>query len=119
MAGAVRNLMVRGGADFSRLDRALGRTSRNARNMHASFNGATRGMQASVTKLNSVLHKALAIAGVASFAALSKQAISTASDLQEVQNVVDTAFGKMSGFLKRLNCSTCRNCRPKTPLRST
>lgn len=96
MAGAVRNLMVRGGADFSRLDKALGRTSKNARSMQVSFNGATRGMQSSVTKLNGVLHKALAIAGVASFAALSKQAISTASDLQEVQNVVDTAFGKMS-----------------------
>lgn len=101
MAGAVRNLMVRGGADFSRLDKALGRTSRNARSMQVSFNGATRGMQSSVTKLNGVLHKALAIAGVASFAALSKQAISTASDLEEVQNVVDTAFGKMSESAER------------------
>lgn len=101
MAGAVRNLMVRGGADFSRLDKALGRTSRNARNMQSSFNGATKGMQTSVTKLNGVLHKALAIAGVASFAALSKQAISTASDLQEVQNVVDTAFGKMSASAEK------------------
>lgn len=103
MAGAVRNLMVRGGADFSRLDKALGRTSKNARSMQSSFNGATRGMQTSVTKLNGVLHKALAIAGVASFAALSKQAISTASDLQEVQNVVDTAFGKMSESAERFS----------------
>ena len=99
--GAIRNIMVRGGADFSRLDKALGRTSKNARNMQVSFNGATKGMQASVTKLNGVLHKALAIAGVASFAALSKQAIETASDLEEVQNVVDTAFGKMSESAER------------------
>lgn len=97
----VKTLMVRGGADFSKLDKALGRTSKNARNMQTSFGRATKGMQASVTKLNGVLSKALAIAGVASFAALSKQAISTASDLREVQNVVDTAFGKMSASAEK------------------
>lgn len=96
MAGAIRNLMVRGGADFSGLDKALGRTSQRAKSMQAAFNGATKGMRASVTSLTGVLSKALAIAGVASFTALSKQAIDTASDLEEVQNVVDTAFSKMS-----------------------
>lgn len=101
MAGAIRNMMVRGGADFSKLDKALGKTSKNARNMQTSFGRATKGMQQSVTKLNGVLHMALAVAGVASFAALSKQAISTASDLEEVQNVVDTAFGKMSESAER------------------
>lgn len=34
--------------------------------------------------------------GIAGLVALSKQAIETASDIQEVQNVVDTAFGSMS-----------------------
>lgn len=96
MAGAVRNLMVRGGADFGKLDKALGRTGKNARSMQSSFDRATKGMQASVTRLNGVLSKALAIAGVASLTALSKQAIDTASDLEEVQNVVDTAFGQMA-----------------------
>lgn len=101
MAGAIRNMMVRGGADFSKLDKALGRTSKNARNMQSSFSRATSGMQASVTKLNGVLSKALAIAGVGSFVALSKQAIDTASDMEEVQNVVDTAFGKMSASAEK------------------
>lgn len=101
MAGAVRNLMVRGGADFSKLDKALGRTGKNARNMQAAFNGATKGMKASVTSLTGVLSKAMAVAGVASFTALSKRAIDTASDLEEVQNVVDTAFSKMSASAER------------------
>lgn len=101
MAGAIRNMMVRGGADFSKLDKALGRTSKNARNMQTSFGRATKGMQQSVTKLNGVLSKALAIVGVGSFVALSKQAIDTASDLEEVQNVVDTAFGKMSASAEK------------------
>lgn len=34
--------------------------------------------------------------GIAGLVALGKQAIDTASDIQEVQNVVDTAFGSMS-----------------------
>ena len=96
MAGAVRNLMVRGGADFSKLDKALGRTGKNARSMQSSFDRATKGMQASASRLSGVLSKALALAGVASLTALSKQAIDTASDLEEVQNVVDTAFGQMA-----------------------
>lgn len=97
----VRTLLVRGGADFSRLDKALGKTGKNARTMQANFDRATKGMQVSVTRLNGVLSKALAIAGVASFTALSKQAIDTASDIEEVQNVVDTAFGKMSASAER------------------
>ena len=68
MAGAVRNLMVRGGADFSKLDKALGRTGKNARSMQSSFDRATKGMQASASRLSGVLSKALALAGVASLA---------------------------------------------------
>ena len=34
--------------------------------------------------------------GIAGLVALGKQAIDTASDIQEVQNVVDTAFGSMA-----------------------
>ena len=34
--------------------------------------------------------------GIAGLVVLGKQAIETASDIQEVQNVVDTAFGSMS-----------------------
>lgn len=38
----------------------------------------------------------IALAGVAAFSVFAKSGIEAASDLQEVQNVVDTAFGEMS-----------------------
>ena len=39
--------------------------------------------------------------GIAGLVSLGKQAIDTASDIQEVQNVVDTAFGDMSYKMER------------------
>lgn len=45
----------------------------------------------------SMASKFIAGAAVASLVAFGKEAISVASDLQEVQNVVDTAFGDMAG----------------------
>ncbi len=64
------------------------------------FNQGTKQLSTSLTRLKSTLGKV----GVAVAAAFSikkivdfgKRAIETASDLQEVQNVVDTAFGDMS-----------------------
>lgn len=64
------------------------------------FNQGTKQLSTSLTRLKSTLGKV----GVAAAAAFSikkivdfgKRAIETASDLQEVQNVVDTAFGDMS-----------------------
>lgn len=93
---AVRNLIVRGGADFSGLRRGMQQLRTSTRQMQSNFQGATKGMSKAATQVSGVVHKALAVVGVASFAALGKQAIDTASDLQEVQNVVDTAFGRMS-----------------------
>lgn len=93
---AVRNLIVRGGADFSGLRRGMQQLRTSTKQMQSNFQGATKGMSKAATQVSGVIHKALAVVGVASFAALGKQAIDTASDLQEVQNVVDTAFGRMS-----------------------
>ena len=56
------------------------------------INGFKR-LGSSIRGLIGSLGFALGIAGLAS---LGKQAIDTASDIQEVQNVVDTAFGNMS-----------------------
>lgn len=55
-----------------------------------------------MTRLTSSLGKfvsrmgVIALAGVAAFSVFAKSGIEAASDLQEVQNVVDTAFGEMS-----------------------
>lgn len=64
------------------------------------FNKGTRSISSSLGTLKSTILKigsAVGIAfGVAKLVQFGKQAIETASDLQEVQNVVDTAFGSMS-----------------------
>lgn len=61
----------------------------NTRDFETSF----RGLGTSIRGLLGSLGLGLGIAGLV---ALGKQAIDTASDIQEVQNVVDTAFGSMS-----------------------
>lgn len=60
----------------------------------------TKGINVSLVGLKSLLSKLAIEAGAAlsvrSLINFGKQAIETASDVQEVQNVVDTAFGEMS-----------------------
>jgi gas vesicle protein len=64
------------------------------------FERGARGLLSGVERLgNSIrgIMGSLGFAiGIAGFVALGKQAIDTASDIQEVQNVVDTAFGSMA-----------------------
>ena len=93
---AVRNLIVRGGADFSGLRRGMQQLRASTRQMQTNFTAATNGMSKAANQVSRVIRTAFAVVGVASLTALGKQAIDTASDLQEAQNVVDTAFGKMS-----------------------
>ena len=57
--------------------------------MKSSVNSLT----SSFTKLGAALGLSLGIGALVQF---GKQAINLSSDLQEVQNVVDTAFGSMS-----------------------
>ena len=59
------------------------------RNINSGLQRASR----SIKSLLGALGLSLGIAGLVAF---GKQAIDTASDIQEVQNVVDTAFGGMS-----------------------
>ena len=93
---AVRNLIVRGGADFSGLRRGMQQLRASTRQMQTNFTAATNGMSKAANQVSRVIRTAFAVVGVTSMAALGKQAIDTASDLQEVQNVVDTAFGRMA-----------------------
>ncbi len=64
----------------------------------------TKGINASLVGLKSLLSKLAIAAGAAlsvrSLINFGKQAIETASDVQEVQNVVDTAFGEMSNKME-------------------
>ena len=59
----------------------------------SDFTSSFRRLGSSIRGLLGSLGLGLGIAGLV---ALGKQAIDTASDIQEVQNVVDTAFGSMS-----------------------
>lgn len=64
------------------------------------FERGSRGLIQSMTRLGNSLRGMVSSLGfglgIAGLVALGKQAIDTASDIQEVQNVVDTAFGSMS-----------------------
>lgn len=82
----VKNLMVRCGADFSGLIKA---TRRAQTNMTA--------MQKSANALKGALRTAGVALGAASILRFGKACTQAASDLQEVQNVVDVTFGKLSG----------------------
>lgn len=68
--------------------------------MEESANGAlgniNSGLQRASRSVKSLLGSLGLSLGIAGLVALGKQAIDTASDIQEVQNVVDTAFGSMS-----------------------
>lgn len=66
----------------------------------AGFNKGIAGIQGSVNRLGASLKSLAAtvgvVFGVAKIVQFGKEAISLASDLNEVQNVVETAFGSMS-----------------------
>lgn len=75
-------------------------TSDGFEEMEESADGALGNINSGLRKASSSLRSLLGslglILGIAELVALGKQAIDTASDIQEVQNVVDTAFGSMS-----------------------
>lgn len=75
-------------------------TSDGFEEMEGSADGALGSINSGLRKASSSLRSLLGslglILGIAELVALGKQAIDTASDIQEVQNVVDTAFGSMS-----------------------
>lgn len=64
------------------------------------FERGSRGLIQGMTRLGNSLRGMVSSLGfglgIAGLVALGKQAIDTASDIQEVQNVVDTAFGSMA-----------------------
>jgi hypothetical protein len=79
---AKSNFIVRGGADFSAIPKEL-------QKLQGQFNGFSKSIGAG-------LKIAAASAIVKELVSFGKEALQVASDLQEVQNVVDVTFGSMS-----------------------
>lgn len=61
------------------------------------ISNAVTGMKSLFGKLGTAVSSAFAVKGIIDF---GKQAIETASDIQEVQNVVDVSFGKMKSKME-------------------
>lgn len=76
----------------------------------AGFNSGVKSMDSGISSMTSSLKKmagAVGIAfGVSTLIKFGKSAIDTASDLQEVQNVVDTAFGSMAYKAEEFSSTT-------------
>lgn len=71
-------------------------TQLNTRGFEKSSKNLVSGMKRLGSSLNGIISSIGFGLGIAGLVALGKQAIDTASDIQEVQNVVDTAFGSMA-----------------------
>lgn len=95
----IKNLMVRVGANFSGLINGSKKAQASINNLNKTMSGAQQTMSASVGKMGTSLGKLGKLAaGALSVGALvrfGKSAIDAGSDIAEVQNVVDTAFGSM------------------------
>lgn len=98
------NFIVRGGADFSGIQKEMDKTQKRLKGFESNitnssagiskaFSGIAGGMGLSLGKLGKFALIGMAIKGLVSF---SKEAIQVASDLTEVQNVVDVTFGSMA-----------------------
>lgn len=71
-------------------------TQLNTREFERASRSLVSGMERVGKSLNRIIGSLGFAIGIAGLVALGRQAIDTASDIQEVQNVVDTAFGSMS-----------------------
>jgi len=84
------NFIVRGGADFSGIDKSIKRTQTKL----SGFQNATT---KSMGFIGTAIKGALAYVSVRAMYNFGKGAVDVASNLVEVQNVVDVTFGKMAG----------------------
>lgn len=89
--GVVKNLLVRVGADFSELQKEMAKAGKYMKN-------AGKELQA--------IGKTMTIGITMPILAIGAAGIKTASDLQEVQNVVDTSFGKSASAVNAWSKTT-------------
>lgn len=83
------NLIVRGGADFSGLKKEMSKMQSSLKSFQTQSNAIT----SSLRKIGTIAAAAFGVRALINF---SKESIKLASDMEEVQNVVDTAFGEMA-----------------------
>lgn len=84
-------------SSMNRIGSSLNRiTTSFGRRFERSSNNILSGIKRIESSLGGIISSLGFGLGIAGLVALGKQAIDTASDIQEVQNVVDTAFGSMS-----------------------
>lgn len=97
---ALRDLNVKIGANTAGFNRGLKDVKTGISDLKGTTTGATTamsgGMGAFIGKLGIA---ALAIKGIQLAAVFTKESIGISSSLTEVQNVVDTTFGSMSGIV--------------------
>ena len=95
----IKNLMVRVGANFSGLINGSKKAQASINNLNKTMSGAQQTMSASVGRMGTSLGKlgklAVGALSVGALVRFGKSAIDAGSDIAEVQNVVDTAFGSM------------------------
>lgn len=94
---AKSNFIVRGGADFSGIQKEMNKTEKQFKGfegkINKAFGGIAGGMGLNLGKLSKFALIGMAARELYKF---GKASIQVASDLQEVQNVVDVTFGAMS-----------------------
>lgn len=95
------NLIVRGGADFSGFKKEFTKAQAQMK----TFQTQTGAIGQTCAKMGTMIKAAFALVGVGALVKFGNESIKLASDMQEVQNVVDTAFGdmayKMEEFAKK------------------
>lgn len=100
---ALKNLLVRCGADFSQLHSAMEKARAGAKSMEKSVQQSSGSMSSAFSRIGKIAASALSVYKLISF---GKESISMASNIQEVQNVVDTAFGGMSATVNAWSKTT-------------
>ena len=86
---AKSNLLIRGGADFSGIQREMQKTQKQMNNFQATVNKSMSG-------ISKAFKIGLGYVSVRAIAGFVKATTAIASDLTEVQNVVDVTFGSMA-----------------------
>ena len=90
------NFIVRGGADFSRINREVQRTQRQIQNFQSRVSTSMAAVNASMAALGKGFKIGLGYISFRAITGFVKATTSLASDMTEVQNVVDVTFGSMA-----------------------
>lgn len=100
MGVIIRNILVRVGANVNPLQQGMQQAQSTMRQFQSNMGATTSGIQSSssaiggmLTKIGGILAAAFAVNKLVQF---SKSSMDLASNLNEVQNVVDVTFGSMS-----------------------